>query len=96
VVVEKASSGHQFLRVRRPWVFDFCCRFVTCRFGLSNAHPVLAGGSLLAYAFDIARVFDFGEARILFANGVCCCSDTRHSVGNVRASLCSLAKARSI
>jgi hypothetical protein len=96
VVVEKVASCHQFLRVRRPWVSDYCCCFVACCFGLSNAHPALAGSSLLAYAFDIARVFDFGEARILCANGVRCCSDTRHSVGNVWASLCSLAKARSI
>jgi hypothetical protein len=96
VVVEKAASCHQFLRVRHPWLIDFRCCFVACCFGLCNAHSALAGGGLLAYAFDIARVFDSGEARILCANGVRCCSDTCHSVGNVRARLRSLAKARSI
>jgi hypothetical protein len=96
VVVEKVVSCHQFLRVRRSWVADFCCCFVACCFCLCNAHPALSGGSLLTYAFDIARVFNFGEARILRPNGVRCCSDARHSVGNVWESFRSLAKDRTI
>jgi hypothetical protein len=96
VVVEKVVGCHQFLRVRRAGVADFPSCFVACCFGLCNAHPALAGGSLLTYAFDIARVFNFGEARILCTNGVRCCSDARHSVGNMRGRFRSLAKFRTI
>jgi hypothetical protein len=60
MVVEKGASRHQFLRVWGTRVFDFCCSLITGSFGLSDTHSTLARGSLLTYAFDIARVFDFG------------------------------------